>query len=993
MIENSKTDKKVILIYIGISLFLLLIGYISGFFNGITSEYKYNIHEKLSLKIGDSSYLDPNVIDDIFVQMESSNNNVATINKDGKIEALSNGTTVITVKDENDVVIKEIEVVVEKEKNETEPKPTPTPTPKPEEKVEPVEPDKIVVATSITITNTNPSVALGNTLKLNVKFEPSNTTDKKIEWSSSDNSIATINKDGIVTGVKIGTVTITAKNGTISTTTQVRVTPVEVLSVKLSKTKTTLVVDGSETITATVSPANATDKTITWTTSDANIVTVKDGTIVGKNVGKAVVSAKCGEKYASITVTVNKKPATPVAVTSVILNKTSENILIGNSVTLTATVKPDNATNKAITWSSSDSSIASVNNGIVTGNKVGTATITATSGNKSASAKITVKPIEVTGIKLNKTSTSIVQESSETVTATITPANATDKTVTWTSSDTSIATVSNGKITAKKVGKATITAKCGSKSATITVTVTPIVAKSISLSKTSTNMIVGNSETITATINPSNTANKTIKWKSDKTSVATVDQNGKITAVSNGTAKITASIDSVSATITVKVLAETTNVVNAYFLNVQNASNITTTVSNGLAVILQTIDNKYILFDTGTKDNGTNTNIYNQLKSLQGKDSVVIDYLVISHMHSDHYGNALTTIQNDKIKVKNLVVKYEDLMFELYSNQKKTFKNIVNAALADGAKIYTSPNATDAKMQSTMGKAIAYTKLSEGQKLKIDNYVSMYLFNVDDVYKNIDKSKCATGKSIHYSSVKSDNTNWFKTSNNKYVYYDYSTFPNGTLQLSDTLSPVKHSKYFAYIVDDEVNTCRNNPNSLTAMITVKTKGANKLIYLSGDVENSGYEIFPVKVSGFTDKVYGNGLNVLYQTPKFDTSKKQFTNSVNQFKHASESKTAKTIAESETFKNKLKNIVIFQQSHHGINNAKDAIDILGINRSSVYAISSTSTKRENASALHSRISYYITLGNIPADHKLITGNGKNGVKCYITYNTNYKCSDY
>ena len=100
MVENTKTNKKVILIYIGISILLLFIGYISGFFNGITSEYKYNIHEKLSLKIGDSSYLDPKIMDDIFVQMESSNNNVAIINKDGKIEAISNGVTVITVRDE-----------------------------------------------------------------------------------------------------------------------------------------------------------------------------------------------------------------------------------------------------------------------------------------------------------------------------------------------------------------------------------------------------------------------------------------------------------------------------------------------------------------------------------------------------------------------------------------------------------------------------------------------------------------------------------------------------------------------------------------------------------------------------------------------------------------------------------------------------------------------------------------------------------------------------
>lgn len=996
MVEDKKVKIISFICYVIISISILVICNECGVFSGFSSNSSSKYYKKIYLDIGESSLLDPNVVDVKTVKIENSNSDVATIDEDGKIEAKAKGTTVITIKDENNNVVKRIEIVVDTDIKKEDPTPTPSPDPiddpvnqRPSEQTPT---DKIVSSTNISIINNKPTIAVGSTLKLNAKIEPINTTDKIITWSTSDSSIATINNEGVVVGIKVGTATITAKNGNVSTTVQVTITPIVVKSIELNKKSTTLVVDGSETITATIYPSNATNNDITWASSDESIVTVNNGTIIGKNVGKAVVTAKCGEKYASVNVTVNKKPASPIAVTSVSLSKSSLSILIGNSTSITATVKPDNATNKAVTWASSDNSIATVNNGVITAKNIGTATITATSGGKSATVKVTVDPIEVTSIKLNKTSTSIVQDSSETITATISPANATNKTITWTSSDSSIATVSNGKITAKKVGTAKITAKCGSKSAAVTVKVTPVLATSVTLNKTSTNMIIGNSETFKATIKPSNTTNKTVKWKSSDTSIATVDQNGLVTAVSAGSVKITATIDSVSATVNIKVLANTADVIKAYFLNVQNASNMVETQSNGLAVILKTVDNKYILFDTGSKDTGTNANIYNQLKSVQGKDNVVIDYLIISHMHTDHYGNALTTIQNDKIKVKNLIVKYEELMFDIYANQKKAFKNIVNAAIADGAKIYLSPNATDSKIQSIMGKSITYTKLSEGQKIKLDNYVSMYLYNVDDVYKNIDKSKCVNGRALHYTSRYNESLNFYKTSNNKYVYYDYSKYPTGTLQLSDTLSPVKDSKYFAYIDEDEVNVCRNNPNSLTAMISVKTSGANKIIYLSGDVENSGYDIIPTKVSGYTDKVYGNGSNILYQDVKFDINKKQFTSPIS-IKLPSETKTAKTIATSETFSNKLKHIVIYQQSHHGLNNAKDAIDILGLNRTGVYAISSTSTKRETASTITSRISYYYSLGNIPADHKLITGNGKTGIKCNIAYNLKYQCIDY
>ena len=155
-------------------------------------------------------------------------------------------------------------------------------------------------------------------------------------------------------------------------------------------------------------------------------------------------------------------------------------------------------------------------------------------------------PIAVEGITLDKTTATVEEGATVTLTATVTPENATDKTVTWSTSNEAIATVSGGVVTGVKAGEVTITAKAGDKSATCTVTVTAAATEpevvpvtGVTLNQTTVTLDIDQSITLTATVAPENATNKAVTWASDKTDVATVDANGKVTAVAAGTANIT----------------------------------------------------------------------------------------------------------------------------------------------------------------------------------------------------------------------------------------------------------------------------------------------------------------------------------------------------------------------------------------------------------------------------------------------------------------------
>ena len=335
---------------------------------------------------------------------------------------------------------------------------------------------------------------------------------------------------------------------------------VKVTGISLDKSSLSLSVGDSYMLTTTVSPSDATDKGVAWSSSNTSVVTVStSGKVSALKAGTATITATTTDGSnlkATCSVTVNAK-----LVSSISLNKTTAELTTGESLTLVATVKPDDATYKDVEWSSSNSSVASVSNGKVTALAPGNAVITAktTDGtNLSATCKITVTPVYVTSITLNKTSASLQMGESISLTTSIYPQNATNKDVVWSSSDDNVATVNKGYVTAKKPGRATITVETidGSNlKATCSVTVNAKLASSISLNKTTAELTTGESLTLVATVKPDDATYKDVEWSSSNSSVASVS-NGKVTALAPGNVVITAKTmdgSNLSATCTVKV--------------------------------------------------------------------------------------------------------------------------------------------------------------------------------------------------------------------------------------------------------------------------------------------------------------------------------------------------------------------------------------------------------------------------------------------------------
>ena len=458
----------------------------------------------------------------------STNPKVASVSTSGLVTALSEGNTTITVMAGGRTASCAITVV-----------------------------KGFIAVTSISLNKTSLEMVEGDSESLAASVLPDDATDKTIIWTSSNEAVVTV-KDGKVTAVKEGEATISAKAGNQTASCKVlvkkKVVPVD--SIELSKTELVLVEGESETLTATVKPDDATDKSVSWKSTNESIATVDiTGKVTAVKDGETTITATAGEKSATCKVVVQKKV---IAVESVELNDELLELVEGSTETLIATVAPDDATDKTVTWASSNAGVATVKDGFVSAIKEGEATITAKAGDKSATCKVVVskKIIAVESVVLNKTELTLVEGESEILIATILPEDATDKSISWESSDKTIATVdSDGRVTAIRKGEALITAKVGEKSASCKVTVQSkvIAVESIELNQSELSLYEGDTATLTATVKPDNATDKTVTWTSSNPSIVMVDSDGLVKAISKGSATITASAGGVSAMCSVTV--------------------------------------------------------------------------------------------------------------------------------------------------------------------------------------------------------------------------------------------------------------------------------------------------------------------------------------------------------------------------------------------------------------------------------------------------------
>lgn len=315
-----------------------------------------------------------------------------------------------------------------------------------------------------------------------------------------------------------------------------------VSSIVIDKSELTLKATETATLSVTIFPDTATIKDVIWSSSAESVASVKDGIVFAHNVGETTIKVTTTDgSNLSATCRVT------VVAQSIAIDKTEIELRATETTTLSAIVLPETATIKDVVWSSTDATVASVKDGVVTAHKMGEAIIIATTtdgSNLSATCKVTVvaTPAESVVISKPEKTTLIVGDEVQ-LTATVYPETATDKTVEWSSNDEKVAMVdTTGKVTAIGAGNAIITARnSNGDTDSVEFSVIPILIESLKLDKTAISAIVGDEIILTANIYPLNATNTELKWSVDDKNIASLVSNGNeatITILKEGTTKV-----------------------------------------------------------------------------------------------------------------------------------------------------------------------------------------------------------------------------------------------------------------------------------------------------------------------------------------------------------------------------------------------------------------------------------------------------------------------
>ncbi|NKI31908.1 Ig-like domain-containing protein [Croceivirga thetidis] len=478
----------------------------------------------LTATIGPSDASDKSII------WSSSDDSVATVDDSGNVTAIAPGVATITVTTNDGGY----------QANAT------------------VEVNELIIPVSGVTLNTDSLVLTeGESASLTATVGPSDASDKSVIWSSSDDSIATVDDSGNVTAIAPGVATITVTTNDrgyqANATVEVNELIIPVSGVTLNTDSLVLTEGENASLTATIGPSDASDKSVIWSSSDDSVATVDDSgnvTAIAPGVATITVTTNDGGYQANATVEVNELI---IPVSGVTLNTDSLVLTEGENTSLTATVGPSDASDKSVIWSSSDDSVATVDDsGNVTAIAPGVATITVTTNDGGYQANATVEVntiiISVSGVLLNPEIFSLVVGESQVLNAEVLPANADNKDIIWYTSDDSVASISDiGEVTALSEGTSVLTARTvdGGFEAYSTLTVLPgggngIAVTGVTLEPEIFSMSVGDLQTLTAVVLPSDADIKDIIWYTSDDSVALINGNGEVTAVAEGTSVLTA---------------------------------------------------------------------------------------------------------------------------------------------------------------------------------------------------------------------------------------------------------------------------------------------------------------------------------------------------------------------------------------------------------------------------------------------------------------------
>ena len=422
--------------------------------------------------------------------------------------------------------------------------------------------------TSISVTPANPSIPIGVPQQFTASgiYSDGKSHDitMLVSWRSTQTTVATVSSGGLATSVAKGTTTITATSGKISGRMVLTVTSQTPSSIAVTPPNLTLPVKSSRQYAAMGRYSNGIDyeftKRVTWSSSDPSVATVnKDGLATAVAAGTAIITATSGAVSGRQTLTVTS------LLSSISVTPTDPSMPAGSNKLFTATGTYSDGTSEVLrteaVWSSSDTTVVTANyGGLVTAVAPGTATITVTEGSISGHTTVTVTPLTLSSISVTHASPTIPVGVTQQFMATGIYSGGTinDITtqVTWSSSDPSVAEVNDkGLVRTIAGGTTTITATSGTIVGSTLLTVNSATLSSVAVTPSNPSMFVGSTQqfTATGTFSDGTTQTMPVTWTSSNPQVATINSSGLATAVTTGTAIITASSGPISGRTTLTV--------------------------------------------------------------------------------------------------------------------------------------------------------------------------------------------------------------------------------------------------------------------------------------------------------------------------------------------------------------------------------------------------------------------------------------------------------